>query len=184
MSGDQSPDAWYVEAYRVVLRLDADSAQTVEERRIVSLVDGLDQIEYSISLPRDASDSTPTHELGAEVLFGGSLVGTNHPSDSHFGFVIRLPRVLNAGDRHSYGLIVRIPAVFNPLQRCDSFELIVRFAPARVPRAVWKVAGIPPRTVDDRRIRDDRVVPDRFGQVQANFVDMRPGLGYGIQWEL
>jgi len=26
------------------------------------------------------------------------------------------------------------------------------------------------------------VIPDRFGEVQATFSDMRPGLGYGVRW--
>lgn len=189
-TAEGAAEGWYVESFTAWLRLDTDPIEAVEQRMIVATVDGLAELGTSISVPRHPADSGPAHKLEAELLHGGSLERREQPYESFFKNVITLPRPLRAGDRHEYALRLRIPPgqpmaahyVYVPLERSDSFDLRVRFSPARMPRRVWKLAGVATTVIYERKPAGEIMTPDRFGEVHVTFKDLRLGLGYGLRW--
>jgi hypothetical protein len=185
--GDPAGDGWYLALFAALVRLDTPTPQVRERRRIVATRNGLTRIVPSISLPRCGGRA---HELDAKVLQGGRLVRRRRPSASLFQFVIELPSPLHTGETHEYGLLLQVPPgqpmvphyVLVPHRRCDEFLLRVRFAPNRMPSAVWRVDAAPIRVVDDETPPAKTLVPDTAGEVHARFADLVQGRGYGIQW--
>jgi hypothetical protein len=184
-------DGWFSESCTALLRLDAEPIESLEQRVIVAATDGLTELATSMSVPRHPDDAGGEHGLDAELLYGGRLQLREQPYESYFRNVIVLPSPLRQGDRHGYGLRFRIPSqqqlaahyVQVPLRRTDSFEARVRFNPARLPSAVWKLSGAPPAVIYERRPARDRLTPDRFGEVHVRFHDLRLGLSYGVCWQ-
>lgn len=184
-------EGWFIESYTALLRVDIEPAEVIQRRAIVATTDGLREIVTSVSVPRhpDALDQ-PT-ALESELLYGGSLESRLRPYDGYFTNVIVLPRPLRAGERHEYGLRLRIPPgqrmaahfLHVPYRRSDYFDLRVRFDPRRLPRTVWLLDGVPTAVIYQREPTARVLVPDRFGEVQASFRQLRPGLGYGLRWQ-
>jgi transcriptional regulator with XRE-family HTH domain len=187
-AGEQ--DGWYVESFKALLRLDVEPVEAIEQRVIVAVRDGVTELATSICVPRHENDYAATHQLEAELLHGGSLVLREQPYETFFRNVIALPLPLLAGDRHEYALRVRLPPgqpmaahyVHVPFRRSDSFDLRVRFSPARPPKTVWQVNGVPNTVIYERRPTGELLVPDRFGEIHLTFSEMRTGFGYGICW--
>jgi hypothetical protein len=83
----------------------------------------------------------------------------------------------------------RIPAgqrmvphyVHVPYRRSDRFDLRVRFG-ASPPAEVWALRDAPTAAIYGRSPSAERLIPDRFGEIQVAFTRLRPGLGYGISW--
>ena len=184
-------DDWIVESFTALLRLDTEPIEALEQRVIVAVADGLDELSTSISVPRHPTDSDQAHGLESELLHGGSLELREQPYESYFKNVIVLPRPLRAGERHEYALRLRIPAgqpmathyVYVPFRRSDHFELRVRFNPQHLPKAVWQLNGAPTAVIYDRAPISETLVPDRFGEVHVSFRALRLGLGYGLCWQ-
>ena len=65
-------NGWYVESFTALLRLDTAQPEAIEDRIIVATVDGLRELTTSISVPRHPDDSSPAHQLNAELLYGWS----------------------------------------------------------------------------------------------------------------
>jgi hypothetical protein len=183
-------DGWFMESFSAVLNMDSEPVEALEWRRIVATADGLRELVTSVTVPRHPDDGGQAHGLESELLYGGSIQARQQPYDSFFQNVIVLPRPLRAGERHEYAIRLRVPPgqrmnphyVHVPYRRSDRFELRVRFAPARVPDAVWLVRDAPTAVLYRADPGGERLTPDRFGEVYASFVEMRPGLGYGIRW--
>jgi Helix-turn-helix domain len=181
---------WFVESFTALLRLDAEPAEALEHQIIVSTVDGLAELATSLSVPWHPDDASQEHELESELLYGGSLELREQPYESYFRHVIVLPRPLRRDERHKYALRVRIPPgqlmaphyVHVPYRRSDHFDLRVRFSPQRPPRAVWLLRAAPAAMICERGPAAEQVLPDRFGEVQVSFSDLRLGLGYGLCW--
>jgi len=184
-------DGWFCESCIALLRLDTEPIESIEQRVVVAAVDGLSELVTSVSVPRHADDTGEAHGLDAELLHGGSLQLREQPYESYFRNVIVLPRPLRRGERHAYALRLRIPPqqpmashyVQVPLRRTDYFEARVRFNPARMPRAVWKLSGAPTAVIYERGPARQGLIPDRFGEVHVSFRDLRPGLTYGVCWQ-
>lgn len=178
------PD-WFVQEFRAVLRLDTPRPELLEERTLVAARSGLTEIVASLSLPR--TEGAPVE---VEAVYGVRLVRQEELTASHARFVLALPRPLEAGETHEYGLVFRVPAdhlpaphyAFVPLRPCQRFDLAVRFDPDRLPAAVWRVDGAPPRVLDSDRPTDRPVQPDPFGEVRVRFDFLLQGLGYGLGW--
>ena len=189
-AGDTA-DGWYVESFSALLRMDVPEPEAVEHRVIVATIAGVSELATSISVPRHPDDGSPEHKLDAELLFGGSLELRHQPYESYFRHVIALPRPLLAGERHDYQLRLRVPPgqqmaphyVYVPLGRSDRFELRIRFARDRLPQAVWILSGVPTAVIYERGETGAALAPDRFGEVHAEFRDLRVGHGYGIRWQ-
>jgi Helix-turn-helix domain len=183
-------DGWFIESFTALLRLDTKPVEALEHRIIVSTVDGLSELATSVSVPRHPDDASEAHRLDSELLYGGSLELREQPYESYFRNVIVLPRPLRQGERHKYALRLRIPPgqrmaphyVHVPFRRSDHFDLRVRFSPRHPPRAVWVLRAAPTAVIYEREPAAETVRPDRFGEVQVSFDDLRLGLGYGLRW--
>jgi len=184
-------DGWYVESFAASLRLDTPQPEAIEDRVIVSTVDGLREIATSISVPRHPDDSGPEHRLDTELLYGGSLALSDQPHESYFRNVIALAQPLEPGEHHEYRLRLRVPSgqpmaphyVYMPFQRTDHFALRVRFDPERIPTKIWALSGTPPVVIYKDGPDGAILKPDRFGEICVEFRDLRLGLGYGVHWQ-
>jgi hypothetical protein len=179
---------WHTGSLRALLRMDVDPPELVEERVIVASTDHLAEIETRFSAPGNSNGTDSP--ITAAVLYGGEIVGEERVGRSHRKFVLRLPKPLNAGDRHEFGLrlsafpraLMRPYYVLTPLQPCAEFALRVRFGTASLPRSIWRVDGIPPRALDDFEPTDQLLTADRLGEIAIEFSRLQQGLSYGIQW--
>jgi hypothetical protein len=184
------PDACHVESFRGVLRLDTPSPELIEERTIVAIQDAVSEIVVAFSLPRPSREEAPEPDLDASVLHGGRIKYPEHVTDSHYRYVVELPRPLRRGETHHYAVQYKLPYgrpisphyTIVPLRPCKSAELIVRFPADRPPRTVWLLDGVPPRVIDSTRPVGSALTPDRVGEVHLSFRNPRQGLGYGMAW--
>jgi hypothetical protein len=141
-----SPEGWYVESLRAVLRMDVAPAELIEERRIVATVDDLREITVPLRAPRgvvlDGDDL-----IEAEMLSGGEIVATQHVGPGHTRFVIRLSEPLHVGQRHDYSVrFTSYPRswthpydLLSPLHRCEHFAVRVRLGGDGQPDLVWQL---------------------------------------------
>lgn len=187
---------WYVRRLKALLRLDSRAPELYEERTIVATGNNLAEIRPRFSLPRPdpgryAEPADPTRvRLIAEVLHGARMVELQRLGDSHFRFVLALPRALDAGDEHEYTTLVRVPEnqpmrphyAYVPLVACESFQLRVRFDPARPPAAVWRIDRAPTRLLDDPTPTGERLHLDDGGELHLEVTDLEQGYGYGVAW--
>jgi hypothetical protein len=160
---------WYVESAETVVRLDVPAPESFERRTIVAERDGVDRIR-----------TLPTGTGPPDVYFGATLL---HRDGSATGVELGLPEPLRAGQRHEYGLLAPAAAdqyVVVPDRRCDRFRLRVRFAPHRLPSAVWRVTDAVREPAD--RSPGPPLPVDNAGEVTLTFADLRPGHGYGARW--
>jgi len=183
-----APDGWYVAELRTVLRLDGDSIVSEQDRRIVSTREDLTEVMAWFDLPSDTNQ--PEGELRAEIRYGGRLLRKEKPSRNRFNLMAQLPKPLQPGEEHRYGLILRMPrhmlklphCLMTPECQCDRFDLTVRFDPARLPDWIRRVDGETVRTFENRQPVGELLVPDAAGEVHEEFRDLALYLGYGIQW--
>ena len=183
-------DLYYFREFRAVLRLDQPAPEAIEQRVAVSTVDGLDQLEALITIPRDRQDRPRAQDLLVEALFGVTVASRERVTPSRFRYVLQLPRPLAAGEAYEYALLFRLPPdqpmrnhyVYAPTRRCDLFDLRVRFDPARVPPEVWRVDRGYVRDLDEDDAPRELVEVDRAGELHLQFQQLRPGLGYGAGW--
>lgn len=189
---------WYLARLRTLLRLDGDQPIAVEERTVVARDDGLTEIVISTSVPRHAIadprgvgiPNSCKQRLEFAVIYGGSLTHCEQPSASYFRYFIRLPRGLGQGETHEIGVAITIPHdqpfnpryTFQPMRRCDEFDLRVRFGAHSQPEYVWHIAGLPRGMVDDFANADALVRPDPAGDIHLRYQHLRIGLAYGARW--
>jgi hypothetical protein len=181
-------DGWHTCSLRAELRMDVDPPQLVEDRVIAASADGLDTIELRLSSA--AVSGTPAAEPGpATALYGGQITRMEQVTPSHHKFNLRLSRALRSGERHGYGVrFTPVPRalmppfyVLTPLQPCERFTVRVHFG-ADVPKRIWRLDGIPPRTFDDFEPADGLLEVDRLGEVALEFSGLHQGLSYGLRW--
>jgi hypothetical protein len=184
-------DDWDVKSFTALLRLNTDPPEAIERRVIVARTAGLRELETSISVPRHPDDSSLSHQLDAELLYGGTLQLRDTPYESYFTNVIVLPAPLGAGDEHEYELQLRIPPgqpmachyVHVPYHRTEYFNLRVRFCLSSLPRAVWMLDAAPTAAIYERGPSAPVLAPNSAGEVQVSFRHLRIGMGYGICWQ-
>jgi len=183
-------ERWYAESFTALVRIDADSPEVIEERLVVALVDDVATLRTSLSVPRHPRDNRDTHRLDAELLYGGLLVLQEQPSESRFYHVIELPKPLQAGEKHRYSIRFRIPAdqlmaphyVYTPKHRTDYFEVRVRFGADNPHATIWKLDSVATAVIYERKPVGEVIRPDRFGEVYAEFRNLKVGYGYGVRW--
>ncbi len=186
-----STDRWYLASLDVFLRLDTETPETFEERTIVAAVDGLTELETSISVPPHSAADDKSRQLETEVVWGARLTAQEKVSSSYFGLVISLPKPLRVGEEHTFASRTRIPTgqlmapryVAIPFVRNEFFRIRIRFNPAALPRRIWRVDAAPPQVVYDQQPSEDLLAPNDFGEVGAEFENLRRGFGYGIAWD-
>jgi hypothetical protein len=184
-----APDGWYLEEFRVVLRLDTDVIESYEERRIVSAREDLTEVMAWLDVPRDQGQ--PGADLRAEMLYGGRLIRSEQPSRNRFHLMVQLPEPLQPGREHKYGLVLRMPRemlvrphyILTPECQINNFDLTVRFDPVRLPSWVRRVDGETVRMFENAQPTEIAVAPDAIGEVHQEFHDLAMYLGYGIQWQ-
>lgn len=150
---------WHTAATRVCLTMEGTNPEAIEHHRIVAAQDNLREIELSTAFGQPA------------VLWGGTLRGR----------VLVLPTPLSAGQVHDFGVRSRNPVrprqfLYVPRRRCDHLELRVHFDWDRLPRAVSKLQGRPPRDTG-------RVHVDQAGEIHLTFRDLSRGQAYGARWD-
>jgi hypothetical protein len=184
------PGGWYLGCFRTVLRMDMDQVTAIEERKIVSSSDDLSEIVISTSVPRtEVGDGD--HRVSFSVLYGGTLDRHEQTSETYFRYHIRLPRTLKLGESHDLGVALTIPSgqpmnprySFQPLRRCDEFDLRIRFGLASQIRRIWVMAGVPKGMADDFMEPDSLIPVDNAGEIHLKFQHLRTGLVYGARWE-
>lgn len=184
------PNEWYTMTLSTTLRLDKPTPEATEVRKIVSMKEGLARVALGFALPRPRSELRPRMGLEVEMQFGGELESNSQPSAEFFVQYVRFPRPLAKGEEHTFGKIVRIPPgqlmtpyyMSRPLHPVDRFELRVKFDPARLPRVVWRISGIPYHPSEADGPGKDIVELDRIGEVAVAFERLRPNYGYGVCW--
>jgi hypothetical protein len=185
---------WRVAELRTIVLLDQPVREAIEQRRIVAERDGLDRLEMGYSLPRDpAAGPDPDRELRIDVLYGGMLVRRQMESSERIGLVLQLPRRLERGEAHEYGMRIQVPKQRRiqphfvcipgiPKVSIDGFNLRIRFDRDLLPKQVWRLDGAYQRDVDDPVPIGEPVSPDITGEVQVRFRNLAPGLAYGLRW--
>jgi hypothetical protein len=184
-------DDWYVSELRCRMVLDRAVPETFEFRRIIAIRDDVSEIPLSLTLPRDPVDPNESHDLIAEVVFGGTLVHRERESASRFGFVLELPRPLKRYEGAEFVLRYHLPPgqpmrphyVLAARRRCDLFDLRVRFDRERLPRQVWQVNEAFHRDLDEGAARGQLLALDAAGEIHVEFRNLKPALSYGAQWQ-
>jgi hypothetical protein len=186
-----APAGWHLASLESLVRLDGSAPTVMEVREVVAEVDGLEQVLISTSVPRHPDADPEKHDLAVEVLYGAVLASRERLTATYFRFLVTLPRVLLRGERHRIGVVLRLPDgqpmypryTYQPMRRCERFELRLRFDASSKPDRVWRVAGLPRGMFEDF-VDPDALTPlDPFGEVQLSFQQLRPGLAYGARWE-
>jgi hypothetical protein len=180
---------WHVSDFDALLRLDGPTPTCTERRTIRADRDGVEEIDWSITLPPASEDGVPG-DLDVEVLHGVELISSERPAPRRFLLHLRLPRPLRTGQTHQFSLEVRVPRgqpmrptyVFWPERQCDHFRLVARFSPDDPPAALWRVDGAFHRDIDDLAVGSDLLTVNAIGEVEVSFPSPRPDRGYGVQW--
>lgn len=188
--GDQDDNRWFIREFKAVVLLDGPAPEAIDQRTVVSQVDGLERVDALITIPRDATSRGGANNLEVEVLYGATIESRERVTSSRFRYQLRLPRTLSAGDVHEYALRFRLPPdqpmrphyVYTTLRRCDRFDLRVRFDRDRVPEGVWRVSEAYPRDLDDGVAGWEPVAVDSSAEVHVTFTQLKLGLGYGALW--
>ncbi|MCM2422181.1 helix-turn-helix transcriptional regulator [Streptomyces sp. RKAG293] len=182
---------YYTESVDTRLRLDTRAPEAVETRVVVSTCDRLARIPLAFSVPRHTDDVGTEHGLHVSVVRGGRLQSSEHPYESYFRQELALRDPVPVGARHIYVLRLRIPSaqpmaphfVHIPLTRSERFRLHVRFDPARPPRTVWRLNGVPTAVIYQRLPGTSPLKVNPDATVAAGFTEMKVGYGYGLRWQ-
>lgn len=177
-------------AVRAIVLLEGNRPEALEERTIVSAVDGLHRLGLAFALPRHPEESRPRLDIDLSILYGAEVDSVQRVGDNLFVQYLNLPRPLRLGERHTYARKIRIPdgQLMTPryvqlvVRRCDVFELRVKFALDALPRLVWTVTKVPEIAYSSHQPGPDVVIPDQLGEVLVRFTALQPGFGYGLAW--
>jgi hypothetical protein len=176
---------WHTQSLRGLLRLDLEQVVVEEDRVIVSLTDNLTELQF-----RFTSTLSDLERTAATLIrYGGTISGVEHVTPTHHKMSMRLPTPLGIGDKHEYGVRYTTVAravlppfyVLTPLHRCERFVVRVRFG-AELPHRIWRLPGIPPRTIDEFDPGGELLTADDAGDVMVEFSRMQLGLSYGVGW--
>lgn len=182
--------SWYLRRFEAILRMRRDSPECFERRTIIANEPGLDEVTTSITVPRMIDAEQREYHLCIEPHFGVRLLSTERVSPTRLVFRFALPRPLQIGESHEFGLISRIPSgqpmrshyVFFPGMFCDEFDLRVRFDPDCRPRELWRVENAEYPDLDNGRASGEMVALDKAGEIHFFFDNLILGCGCGAQW--
>jgi hypothetical protein len=183
-----APDGWQLKELRTLFRLDTPTPEAHEHRRIISTRPDLTEVMAWTDVPPGPGQSRGA--LAVEVLYGGKLERKEQPSSSRFHFVVQLPKPLQPGDEHEYGLLLRIPEgesmrpryIFNPECPCEVFDLRVRFGSDDRPTWIRRVEGETVRMLDNSEPGHDLATLDEAGEIHLRFHNPTMYLCYGLEW--
>lgn len=180
---------WYLAKLRTILRPDVVQPSAVEERIVVATRADLAEIVLSTSIPRPGLNHGE-QVADVAVLHGGTLTKAEWSTPSYLTYTIRLDRPLCHGDSCELGVRIAIPPgqpfnprySFQPLRRCDEFDLRIRFGESADARRVWQISGLPRGMIEDFAAPEALIVPDTAGDIHLNFKFLKVGLVYGARW--
>ena len=186
---DDPDKGWFVRRFDALLRLDTPTPELIDEREIIATRDNLKKIAARFTLPQRL-DGAPGQDMQADMQFGALIEAQERQGESHYRYLLDLPRVLRRGERHTYRMTFRVPDghpirdhyAFVPLVRCESFGLRLRFDPRRPPRVAWRLEHLAPRNLDDRATPGPPLELDDAFEVALEFDRPELGFGYGIGW--
>ncbi|MDI5975368.1 hypothetical protein [Amycolatopsis magusensis] len=179
---DEIGPGWHTEELRTFVNLEPAAPEAFEVRRVVADRDGIGALDLAFTVT--SADGGPE----IDIFSGGRLAGTRKQATDRVGFELRLPAPLRRGQTHEFVVRFKAGAEMQPhyacvpKQRCDYFDLRVRFPADRLPAAVWRVAGGFQRDLDDPVATGDPVHPDPTGEIRGEFRRLLPGLAYGFRW--
>lgn len=181
---------WYLVRLRSLLLLDHAEPSAIEERTVVAARDDLTEISIATSMPTPREGRPQKRSAQLKVLYGGSLITTTWPTATYFRYAIRLPRPLERGQSHEFGISITTPRGqplnprygLQPLRRCDEFDLRIRFGATSEPPSIWRIAGLPRGMVDDFADPEALVHPDATGDIHMRYQHLKLGLVYGARW--
>jgi hypothetical protein len=181
----------YIAEHWALVRLDQPTRETYERRVIVANVNGLEEVDAVLTLPRDRPSRPGAPQLDMDVLYGAAVVDRVKETDTRFRYRLRLPTPLNAGQAHEYSIVYRIPPrqfvrphyVFIPHRRCNALTLRVRFPLDRLPADVRRVDHGYLRDLDDEMVGDP-ISPDGVGELLLTFTGLVNGMAYGARWRV
>jgi len=191
----QAGDGWHISRFSVLVRLDTPGVETYQDWRIVADRDGLDQITPGVTTPlistASAVSAVSAPGLMVDVHYGARLMRHERPLPYRSQFTLALPRPLQAGQSHNYGLIVRLDPgqpmrphyVLTATRPYEHFMLRVRFHPDRLPRWVRRVCGEPVRMLDIVAPGAEPLEVDAVGEIYTEFDQPTMYLAYGAQWQ-
>jgi hypothetical protein len=180
---------WYLANLRTVLRLDVTQPFAVEERTVVAACDDLAEIILSTGIPRPAGMTEGEQGADVAVLYGGTLGKAEWSTASYLTYAIRLGHPLCRGDSCEVGVRITVPAgqpfnpryAFQPLRRCEEFDLRIRFGESAAARRVWRISGLPRGMIEDFAAPEALIVP-AAGDIHLNFKHPEVGFVYGARW--
>ncbi|HEY0640438.1 MAG TPA: hypothetical protein VGD67_22640 [Pseudonocardiaceae bacterium] len=183
-------DSWYLERFSAILLLNREQPEAIEERTVVSTIDGLTRLAVPLGIPRHPREERAKLGVDMNILYGAEPESVERRGEKMFVQYLRLPRPLARGERHVWARTARIPDgqlmtpryVHIPLRRCDQFEVRLKFHRDRLPRVIWQVAKVPEFIFADQRPGREHLEPDALGEVHVRFTDLQLGLGYGVAW--
>ena len=170
------------------MRLDGNIVESEQDRRIVSSRENLTEVMAWLDLPSDANQ--PGSELRAEIRSGGRLLRKERPSGNRFTLIVQLPKPLQPGEEHHFGLLLRMPRHMLKLPHClvtpeCQFDRLTSRS-GSIPRGcgtrIRRVDGETVRTFENPQPIGELLVPDAAGEVRRELRDLALYLGYGIQW--
>lgn len=190
--GDDPEHGWYVKRLSSLLRLDEPTPAVTESRTIVALRDGLKAIAIRFSVPRSEPGSQAERNLLADVIHGARLVSSDRVSQAHYRFLLDLPRAIGRSESHTFSMRFSLPEgqpmrthyALVPLFPIDSFDIRIRFDPARLPAIVWRFERLAPQTLNEELTPTTPLAIDDAGEVVQSFDHLERGFGYGIAWRV
>lgn len=167
-----------------------DSPECFERRTIIADEQGLDEVTTAITVPRMTDAGQRIYDVCVKPYFGVRLISTEQPSVTRFVFRLALPRPLQIGESHEFGMVSRIPPgqpmrshyVFFPGRFCAEFDLRIRFDPDRLPRELWRVENVPYPDLDNGSAFGETLTLDNAGEIRVRFDNLILGYGSGVRW--
>jgi hypothetical protein len=174
---------WWVQSLASTLIVGPASLQLLESWTVVAEMP-LDELLVPLNLDLAAGAPVPADS----VLYGGELSLDPWPQQpGRPEIAIRLPKLLDALDRHDFGLRIEVPTGRPPSQHlcrtlvgCRSLELRVRFLAEPVPSAVRIVMAEDDGEPTELTPTGQPV--DGVGEVVVHFTDLAPGAVRGVRW--
>lgn len=182
---------WALDHMGALVRLDGAEPEMIEQRTITATRAGLRRISARFSLAREPPAACEAREVDAQVLQGARIVEEHRDGKGHFRHVLELPHSLDRGEALTYTMAYRVVDgrpirpyfAMVPTVECGAFDVRIRFAAGREPRAVWLVDRVHYQALADLTTPSAPALElDGAGEVRAVFANLRPGFGYGIAW--
>jgi hypothetical protein len=180
---------WRIISLAALFRLDADTPELYEMRRIVATRD-IDEVTVRLGLPQTPPGQV-RGELVVDTLFGARVARVERqPERNHYRVVLALPRTIPMDREHEFWLRVVLPKgqptwphyAIVPLNPCETGIVRVRFHPDRPPAEVRLLDEVPYLDLNDENAGSQPLELDANGDVVRRFSRLREGYGYGVAW--